>query len=430
MNEPLNSNLTIFLSIEGTAFECMEFMVPDREMTVSELIDLIVQKFNLPREDGEGFPIQYMLARSSGSAHDLKIMIDNPETCLNDSGIRSNQHLTLLRTDGCVGKGNGTQPDIDCEGEPVLSHHATGREANGDSVFDRSASVRGVRHLLPKKTSLFKRLINHFSRNEVVNTTLFAPYETERGEVMTVQVLFYEDFQYNEVRQRAKMVDPHAEEKNNQVIGVPLRRGDVLTVQLSFFCPETEGKLIIIEENSKQVTWNSNVEDATFSVFVDSRYLRKLLNGKVVVMLKDIPILEMAFNVRIVDGQKKSSALASIRSQRLDKVFISYSHADVDRVQYISETCRATKCDYFFDRHDLAPGDRYPEKIFHYIDNANLFILCWSENAAVSEWVEKERKRALENLNNNNLRIYPISIPPRAELPDDMKDTLCFGELS
>ena len=171
------------------------------------------------------------------------------------------------------------------------------------------------------------------------------------------------------------------------------------------------------------------MEVITFPVFIDERFNRKMLNGKVVLKLKEIPILEMAFNVRIVDVKDRHTALADVYAERLNRVFISYSHLDAEIVKYISETCRAIKCDYFFDRHSLAPGDRYEKKIFHYIDQANLFILCWSKNAEASEWVSKERKRALEKMKgNSNLRIYPINMQPKAEVPDDMKDILFFED--
>ena len=271
-----------------------------------------------------------------------------------------------------------------------------------------------------------------FSRQDIVNSTVFAPFTAEKGEVMSVQVLFYKDSQYHIVEKRAKSVDPEANKRNSQVLGIPLKRGDVVNAHLSFFCPNLNKDFIVIEENDKQIVWNSNVEDIVFSVFIDSRFNRKLLDAKVVIKLREIPVAEMKFQVRIVNEKESLPSFTDIHVTKLDKVFISYSHADADKVQYISETCRAVKCNYFFDRHSLNPGDIYPEKIFKYIDNANLFILCWSKNAAISEWVEKERKRALENLKerSQSLHFYPINIPPKAELPDDMKETINFGELS
>lgn len=59
------------------------------------------------------------------------------------------------------------------------------------------------------------------------------------------------------------------------------------------------------------------------------------------------------------------------------------------------------------------------ENIMKYlcINSADLFILCWSENASKSEYVQKERLQALERAfpqvrpeKDAKLRIYPMSI--------------------
>jgi hypothetical protein len=87
--------------------------------------------------------------------------------------------------------------------------------------------------------------------------------------------------------------------------------------------------------------------------------------------------------------------------------------------------------DYFYDRHILKIGDDYPEVISKYIETSDLFILCWFKNAAVSDWVLQEKTYALKVASRvpSRLKIYPLSIQPLAELPDDMKEKYNFGEL-
>lgn len=434
--------IIINLTVDGTEYYDVEFMVnPNR--TIRKLIEHIIHRLELPKIDTGGNPIQYLLGQILENNSEPEILeFENEEgidMTLLDYKIQSGSHLYLISVP-IAGKRSKVQyaparpaPEL----ESVLTHNATGRDTENGSIFDWSKSSQTQRHLMPAKSSFLKKMFRNikgmFSQQENVNSTVFAPYMAERGEVMTVQVLLYKDSQYAVIQKRAKMVDPYAEEKNNQVIGLPLKKGDVVSAHLSFFTPNVDKKNIVIEENNKQIVWNSNIEDITFSVFIDESFNRKLLNGKVIIKLNDIPVTEMTFNVKIVgDRDMFITALTDISATKFDKVFISYSHVDTDKVQYISETCRALKCDYFFDRHSLEPGDIYPEKIFKYIDNANLFILCWSENAAASEWVEKERNRAMSNLKrcNHFLRFYPISIPPKTDLPDDMKELFSFGELS
>ena len=91
---------------------------------------------------------------------------------------------------------------------------------------------------------------------------------------------------------------------------------------------------------------------------------------------------------------------------------------------------------HFFDRKYLKAGDVFPQVIQDYINSADLIILCWSENASKSEYVQKERHQALERAfpqvkpeQAAKLRIYPMGIEPRAELPTDMKNNYHFGEI-
>lgn len=430
----------ILLSVEGTSIKGIQLSLDNPNHTIREVMDYIVKLYNLPSMDGGGNPLQYFLGLivdDSGETEILEFEDENgQELTLTDYNILSGTNIQIIAFPIAGGMAcQAPQPSCVPENEIIVSHNATGRNTEEHTVFDRS-NANGQKHLMPENTSFIKKMSRRirriFTRRDIVNSTVFAPNMAEKGEVMMVQVLLYKDSQYAAAEKRAKTIDPDAEEKNNQVIGIPLKKGDAVSAHLSFFCPNMNKDDIIIENNDKQIIWNSNVEDIVFSVFIDKNFHRKLLNGKVVIKVKNIPVVEMEFCVKIVDVKNVCATLADISASKLDKVFISYSHADANKVQYISETCKAVKCDYFFDRHSLAPGDIYPEKIFKYIDNANLFILCWSENAATSEWVEKERKRALENLKGHNqlLHFYPISIPPKAELPEDMKETFNFGELS
>ena len=102
------------------------------------------------------------------------------------------------------------------------------------------------------------------------------------------------------------------------------------------------------------------------------------------------------------------------------------------QIKLLALAYKAQGVDYFYDRDSLAPGDVYEEKIFDYIDSSELFVLCWSKNAAVSDYVAKEKGRALLRAypqlskRDATLKICPISIEPRADLPSDMKEVYNF----
>ena len=81
------------------------------------------------------------------------------------------------------------------------------------------------------------------------------------------------------------------------------------------------------------------------------------------------------------------------------------------------------------------PGDIYPEKIKNYIESADLFILCWSENAKNSDYVQLEIEDAMKraypgiDMDKATLAIHPLDIDPHAELPKEMNTVYNFGRI-
>ena len=394
-------DIIIILSIDGTEYKEVEVKVTSLYKSVRDQISSFMQMFELPKNDCGGNPIEYLLCRiHKGEEEILELENkDGREITLLDYNIQSGDHLHLI-------------PVPISGGSPTLPL----------SIPRKTSFLKSVRRWI-------KGLV---TRREEINTTLFAPFMAERGTTMTIQVLFYRDSQYHQIKHEAQLVDPDATERSTRSLGIPVKKGDDLCAHLYFFTQQSEVDSIRIMNCERHIIWKSNLEILVFHSFVDRSFTRSVLNGNVDILLNGVPVSAIAFDVKIVDDMDNSKKVADTQPTQYDRVFISYSHADAEKVQYISETCRAVNCEYFFDRHILSPGDVFVEKIFHYIDNANLFILCWSQNAANSEWVERERKRALENWNKggHSIRIYPISINPKADLPEDMKDTFIFGELS
>lgn len=112
----------------------------------------------------------------------------------------------------------------------------------------------------------------------------------------------------------------------------------------------------------------------------------------------------------------------------------AFDSLNLQKVQLIVPTS-VEGVDYFFDRHYLKAGDVYPLKIKEYINSADLFILCWSKNAAESDYVNLERRQAMGlaypqvDMEKATITIHPISIEPHADYPNDMKEVYNFEEI-
>lgn len=109
---------------------------------------------------------------------------------------------------------------------------------------------------------------------------------------------------------------------------------------------------------------------------------------------------------------------------------------DESKVKSFHEGSKLASIENFLDKDYLKTGDIFPQVIQDYINSTDLFVLFWLENASKSDYVDRERRQALERAfpqvkpqQAAKLSIYPMSIEPHAELPNDMKDNYHFGEI-
>lgn len=261
-----------------------------------------------------------------------------------------------------------------------------------------------------------------------VNSSIFAPSETKRDDWMMIQVFLYKDDEERAVACKAAEVDPDARRQNYTTLSVKLKDGDRVKAKLTM-----SGKGIEVDEPIQEMIWQGHYTDCQFGVFVPEDYKPCTMIGTVMLTVNDIPCGRMMFKTRIVKCPQK--LFAKVETKTFHKIFISYSHRDEATVKYFARAFKAQGVDYFFDRHYLKAGDVYPLKIKEYINSADLFILCWSKNAAESEYVQLERQQALalafpqRDMEHATLSIHPISIEPHADYPNDMKEVYNFEEI-
>lgn len=261
-----------------------------------------------------------------------------------------------------------------------------------------------------------------------VSSSIYAPAETSRGDFMLIQVYLYKDDEQEKVAAKAKEVDPDAVRKNFTPLDVPVKTGDKVTAHL-----QMSGKGLELDETGIDMIWQDHYTDCQFSVYVPEDYKPQSVVGTVTLSVNGAPAGRMMFKSKIVDTPR--SLYAEIVSHKFNKIFISYSHLDEDKVKFIHQAYEALNVDHFFDRAYLKPGDVYPEKIKNYIASADLFILCWSENAKNSDYVHLEIEDAMKraypgiDMDKATLAIHPLDIDPHAELPEEMNKVYNFGRI-
>ena len=312
--------------------------------------------------------------------------------------------------------------------------------SNKSSSSNASNVSREVNHninnttFLPRKSNSIigrglKSIVNLFREKNCLekslcNSAVFAPAKIAKGDDLNVQVYIYEDYETQKVVIDAKMSDSTAVRRSYIPLNFPVNRGDKITIELKMHGLSVEG------DNIKNIYWQNKFTKCNFFAYIPINYSKHKVIGDVYISVNGMELGQMSFFSEIATNTDKSIS-SEVLAKPYKKVLISYSHKDDNTVKAIADAYKALGIvDYFYDRHSLSPGEIYEKKIFRFIDNCDLFILCWSKNAENSEWVRKERERAFYAALDvpPRLRLYPINIFPYASPPSDMIGSFHFED--
>ena len=274
-----------------------------------------------------------------------------------------------------------------------------------------------------QKKSFLKRWRDKLKSHEVYSS-IFAPAEISRKTFFQIQVYLHLLSDTEKVINLAVESDRKAARRDYIPLSLKLKYGDKVDIKISIYGKER----LMCEQNT--LIWQCSFAKCSFAYYIPEDLKVDELYCVTNVFVNHALIGEMKFTSHIVDYPRNFNP--EIISHHFNKIFISYAHQDAPKIKLIALAYKAQGVDYFYDRDSLKPGDVYDEKIFDYIDRSDLFVLCWSKNAAASEYVAKERGWAMlraypqRSLKDATLKICPVSIEPRAELPSDMKDVYNF----
>ncbi len=298
----------------------------------------------------------------------------------------------------------------------------------GGIVSGTSYVGKKIKSITDKTNVSYSAMTHDFSKTGNVFSSVFAPAEVKRATHMLVQVYLHLPEETNEVQTLAQEADKNAKRRDYIPLSIQLKKGDMVDVLFGIY-----GETLLMSEK-KSVIWMGSFTKCTFVFYVSNDLDIEELSCMAMLSVNGVPAGEMRFITKVVENPKQLNP--EILSHKYNKVFISYSHLDESKVRFLHEGLELGAVPHFFDRKYLKAGDVFPEVIKDYINSADLFILCWSENALKSEYVQKERIQALKRTypqvqppHAAKLSIYPMSIEPYAELPSDMKKNYHFGKI-
>ena len=90
---------------------------------------------------------------------------------------------------------------------------------------------------------------------------------------------------------------------------------------------------------------------------------------------------------------RRQALLAAAHTPRYPSVFISYSRKDKAVAKALADDLGAAGVPVWWDR-EIYPGDDFHNAIVTALDQAQVVIVIWSEDAAASPWVRDEARRA------------------------------------
>lgn len=457
----------VIMTIEGTSYEEVEIKITDPHKSIRRLIFDIVNALRLPHLDSGGNPILYLLSRMFEDGPEILQFEDEcgVEQTLLDYNIYSGCHLHLVAAPVAGGDPYIGRTYLPFPSQEVKQNVSSDKlqtafcpscceyiKTTGDHCPRCGQKLKPLNSPMPQAyrtssvllnilqfpfllvSSLFSFVIekmtngNKYDDSKSIFSSIFAPSEVKRKSHMLVQVYLHLYEETEKVKDFASGSDKNAERRDYIPLQCKLKKGDKVDVLLNIY-----GETLLMSDK-KSVVWQGSFTKCSFDYFVPKDIDVDELSCVAILTVNGVPVGEMRFISRIVDAPRQLNP--EIIAHKYHKVFISYSHQDESKVKFLHEGLELGSVPHFFDRKYLKAGDVFPQVIQDYINSADLFILCWSENASKSEYVQKERLQALERAfpqvqpeNAAKLRIYPMSIEPRAELPGDMKENYHFGEI-
>ncbi len=250
-----------------------------------------------------------------------------------------------------------------------------------------------------------------------VYASVFAPSEFKRRYPLLIKVYLHLEEEKELVQSLAVESSKDAIRRAHSSLMMKLNIGDKVDVELTVKAQER------LMSERKSVEWQGSFTNCDFSYFVPKGLDEDALICEVSFYKNEALIGNMQFVSEIVEIPTGGNA--KVTARQFNRVFISYSHKDQDKAEIIAKAYRAAGVDYFFDRHTLQVGDIWNKEILKYIDVADLFILCWSRNAAESEYIPKEIDRAMERAlpeEAAELKIKPYLIRPVDVFPPQLAE--------
>jgi len=223
-----------------------------------------------------------------------------------------------------------------------------------------------------------------------VACSAFAPATSEAGKPFLLQLLVHEPELKTEAAAIANESDATATRRGYTSLATQLTLGSTLEFEVT--CPMGN-----VDEPRQSVVWAGSTESVSFFITAPNTG-ETTLPVKVQVFQTNVPIGTIRFMMPLSGTTNVPVEEVPVgEAVRFGTAFASYASEDRAEVLKRVQMLRAVGVKCFQDVLDLEPGTRWEKELWRHIDEADVLLLFWSENAKSSPWVAREWQYGLEH---------------------------------
>ena len=239
-----------------------------------------------------------------------------------------------------------------------------------------------------------------------------APTTILPGEYFPVKIMMYREDDFARADRESAAVADQVKSASSSIFQA--KRDQQFRIALQ--SPDME-----LDCESQVLRWNGKFAAADFEVYLPEDFGKRQLRLRGRVYSGDAVLTDLKLILQIGVPQYGSIPCEKVR---LRSAFISYASADrakvVARIQGIQLAC--PDMDLFFDVESLRRGEHWEGRLYREISNRDLFYLFWSQNAAKSQWVQKELDYALSHKTADYIEPIPLEAPEICPPPSSLMD--------
>jgi len=259
-----------------------------------------------------------------------------------------------------------------------------------------------------------------FNLKKRVAASIFAPRKVRSGDLFQVQVFLHQQSEKKvaSAQKLASEIDPDSSIRGSGLLSDYLTPGDELCIMLR---PQTNWGVHFSIEGEAYVKLIWNGDTVTGSLFVtalpNTPSAAHIFTA--IVTRNGVPLGEFRFRIDVKLGsQPIVREMSEVQSKQYKKIFVSYARKDLQHVTPVVRTLQSLGIDYFMDTRDLKPGEDWEAVLRYEIENSDLVLLFWSNQARDSEMVKFEVEHAIKRealRGSPSILPFPIEGPPPPE---------------